>query len=333
MTDGARAAHDATDGAQAADDAADDEQATGTDDPWSDADDRAPDDHAPGTDDAVAGPRRPDDAVAAWVARVLDAYPRPEHPLTEEWDASVQGLVRRVPFVPRVATRPLGLLDRFGAVTVGPRRVGLDGTDVDWDDVVEIRTEPAWTHLSAEALELDLAQYVRFLPPLPGRAWVVRKVVELVLSLYLAVLPPGDDAARDDADRDDSGQDDSGRDDDAPVRTRDLRERAVTEIVRRRRFGSGETRAGATAVLLQLALPGATDAILRTAAERGVPVVHVAVDETQVGAAVARAAQWRATALALRGRAARHEGLLRRVLPSRPPTAATPPAGATRASG
>ena len=63
-----------------------------------------------------------------------------------------------------------------------------------------IRTAPAWTCLSAEALEVNLAQYVVALPPLPGRAWVLRKISELLLSLYLAVLPPdadGDDVVAD----------------------------------------------------------------------------------------------------------------------------------------
>ncbi|WP_435737351.1 hypothetical protein V5D56_01780 [Cellulosimicrobium sp. PMB13] len=249
-----------------------------------------------------------DDLVAAWVARAISLYPRPTHPVAHEWDASVQGLVRTIPYVPRVATRPLGLLDRFGAVTVGPSQVGLDGADVDWDRVVEIRTEPAWTSLSAEALEVNLAQYLTFLPPVPGRGWVVRKLGELLFSLYLAVLPPDLDAPNPSP-----GAPDAPHDPDAPETAPEpwgaphdlLRVRAVTQILYHRRFGQGETRASATSVLLQLALPESTDVILRTAADRGVPVVHVAVDETRIGSVAARGAQWRATALALRERIAR----------------------------
>lgn len=229
-----------------------------------------------------------DDVVAGWVTRVVDLYPRPQHPVAEEWDASVQGLVRRVPYVPRIATAPLGLLDRFGAVTVGPQRVGLDGTDVDWTDVVEVRTEPAWTHLSAEALEANLAQYVGFLPPVPGRSWVLGKLSELLLSLYLAVLPMDDDLV-------------PGTDRRDPARDL-LLARPVTGLVHRRRFGQGEVRAGTASVLLQLALPESTDVLLRTAADRGVPVVHVPADESQIGSVVARAAQWRSAALGLRDR-------------------------------
>lgn len=270
--------------------------------------------------DAAAGDGGFDEVVAEWVRRVIAAYPRPSYPLEREWDVSVQGVVRLVPYVPRFATAPLALLDRFGAVTIGPRRVGLDGKDVDWDHVVEVRTAPAWTCLSAEALEVNLAQYVVALPPLPGRAWVLRKISELLLSLYLAVLPPdadGDDVFADAhallgasgteggaADLPDGGVDVA--DADAPPDR--MFDRVVTEVVYRRRFGTGEAQASTTSVLLQLALRGATDTIVRTAAERGVEVVHVRPEDTSVGSVVARAATWRRTALDLRERVDRRLG-------------------------
>ncbi|MBM7821531.1 hypothetical protein JOE63_004008 [Cellulosimicrobium cellulans] len=261
-----------------------------------------------------------DEVVAEWVRRAIAAYPRPSYPLEREWDVSVQGVVRLVPYVPRFATAPLALLDRFGAVTIGPRRVGLDGKDVDWDRVVEVRTAPAWTCLSAEALEVNLAQYVVALPPLPGRAWVLRKISELLLSLYLAVLPPdadGDDVVVDahalfgvtgaeggDADQPDGDADAA----DADARPDPMFDRVVTQVVYRRRFGTGEAQASTTSVLLQLALRGATDTIVRTAAERGVEVVHVRAEDTSVGSVVARAATWRRTALDLRARVDRRLG-------------------------
>ncbi|WP_426309832.1 hypothetical protein [Cellulosimicrobium sp. E-16] len=271
-------------------------------------------------DDGAADDGAFDEVVAEWVRRAIAAYPRPAYPLEREWDVSVQGVVRLVPYVPRFATAPLALLDRFGAVTIGPERVGLDGKDVDWDRVVEVRTAPAWTCLSAEALEVNLAQYVVALPPLPGRAWVLRKISELLLSLYLAVLPPdadGDDVVADAhallgatgveggaADQPDVGAD-AG---DADARPDPMFDRVVTQVVYRRRFGTGEAQASTTSVLLQLALRGATDTIVRTAAERGVEVVHVRAEDTSVGSVVARAATWRRTALDLRERVDRRLG-------------------------
>lgn len=261
-----------------------------------------------------------DEVVAEWVRRAIAAYPRPSYPLEREWDVSVQGVVRLVPYVPRFATAPLALLDRFGAVTIGPQRVGLDGKDVAWDRVVEVRTAPAWTCLSAEALEVNLAQYVVALPPLPGRAWVLRKISELLLSLYLAVLPP--DADGDDVVADahallgatgDEGEAADRPDGDADVAHADVPpdpmfDRVVTQVVYQRRFGTGEAQASTTSVLLQLALRGATDTIVRTAAERGVEVVHVRAEDTSVGSVVARAATWRRTALDLRDRVDRRLG-------------------------
>ncbi|GED09386.1 hypothetical protein [Cellulosimicrobium cellulans] len=286
------------------------------------ADDGAVADGADGADggllDGATDDGALDEVVAEWVRRAIAAYPRPSHPLEREWDVSVQGVVRLVPYVPRFATAPLALLDRFGAVTIGPERVGLDGKDVDWDRVVEVRTAPAWTCLSAEALEVNLAQYVVALPPLPGRAWVLRKISELLLSLYLAVLPPdadGDDAVAHAllgasgveggaADPPDGGADVG----DADTPADPMFDRVVTQVVYRRRFGTGEAQASTTSVLLQLALRGSTDTIVRTAAERGVEVVHVRAEDTSVGSVVARAATWRRTALDLRERVGRRLG-------------------------
>ncbi|MHA7134259.1 hypothetical protein [Oerskovia turbata] len=246
---------------------------------------------------------RTDARVTDWVGRALDAYPRPAVPVAGHWDASVAGLVRQVPYVPRLATKPLELLDRFGALHVGPGEVGFDGDAVDWERVLEIRTQPAWSSLSADALEANFAQYLRVIPRLPGRGWVLGKVSELLVSLYLAVVPLPDDAAHLLELTGAPGEQTPG-DEPAPQGAAFTR-RTVTEIVYRRRFGEGEKQASTTAVLLQLAFPESTEAMLALAAEREARVVHVPVDEGEMGAAVRRAASWRSTALGLRERFAR----------------------------
>ncbi|MFD6093842.1 hypothetical protein ACFWGN_17135 [Oerskovia sp. NPDC060338] len=249
-----------------------------------------------------------DDLVAGWVGRALDVYPRPDLPLTTHWDASAAGLVRQVPYVPRFATKPLELLDRFGAVHVGPQEIGFDGDAVDWDRVIELRTHPAWSSLSADALEANFAQYLRVIPRLPGRGWVLGKVSELLVSLYLAVVPLPDDVARL-LEVGGTAGDDAPDEGPEAVAERDLfTRRTVTEIVYKRRFGEGERQACTTSVLLQLAFPESTDAMLALAAERGVRVVHVPVDEGEMGATIKRAASWRSAALGLRERFARAEG-------------------------
>lgn len=268
-----------------------------------------------------------DDAVADWVAKAVAAYPRPSTPLTD-WDASVAGLVRHVPYVPRIATLPLELLDRFGAVHLGPGSVGFDGKDIEWDRVVEIRTQHAWASLSADALEANLDQYLTFLPRVPGRGWVFRRVCEVVVSLYLAVLPvddgePGAAPTEPDAsltpDTDDAPDHAPPVPDalaaapaaptttapTAPAPPSPPRGRTVTHIVYRRRIGQGESEASTAAVLLQLAFPEAVEATLREARSREIPVVHTPLAEGEMGRVVARAASWRTTALRLRDAAGR----------------------------
>lgn len=253
---------------------------------------------------------KPGDVLAGWVSRALDAYPRPALPLATRWDASVAGLVRQVPHMPRFATRPLELLDRFGAVHVGPEGMGFDGDEIAWDRVLEVRTAPAWSSLSADALEANFAQYLRVIPRLPGRGWVLGKVSELLVSLYLAVVPLPDDAALLLA-PDATGEDPEGetpesetpRGDAAPALPRvPFTERTVTEIVYKKRFGEGEQQASTTSVLLQLAFPESTEAMLALAAERDVTVVHVPVEDGEMGAAIRRAASWRGAALGMRDR-------------------------------
>ncbi|WP_155856095.1 hypothetical protein [Cellulomonas sp. URHD0024] len=232
---------------------------------------------APDADEAADAP----DLFSTWVSKAVSLYPRPSDPLEREWDVSVQGLVRMVPYVPRIATAPLALLDRFGAVTVGPERVGLDGKDIDWGRVLEIRTEPAWTRLSAGMLELDLLRMTNVIPPLPGRRWLVRQVSELLFTLYLTALPVDEDGEPHD-DRVTIF---------APV---------VSTIVYRRLVGHGEALASSTSALLQVALPGTSEAIVAAARAHGVPVVDVPVDETEVGEVVRRAEAWRRSATGLR---------------------------------
>ncbi|TGJ96140.1 hypothetical protein DLJ96_10265 [Actinotalea fermentans ATCC 43279 = JCM 9966 = DSM 3133] len=283
---------------------ADDAAATATSATATAAADDAADAPPSGRDGTETRPRL-DTLVTGWVGRALDAYPRPVLPLTDHWDASVAGLVRQVPLVPRFATRPLELLDRFGAVHVGPREVGFDGDAIDWDRVLEVRTQPAWSSLSADALEANFAQYLRVIPRVPGRGWVLGKVTELLVSLYLTAVPLPDDAAHL---LTTGGTTDDAPDSDAGSRAAPFTRRTVTEIRYKRRLGEGERQASATSVLLQLAFPGSTDAMLALAAERGVPVVHVPVDEGEMGATIKRAAAWRSTALGLRDRFTRDTG-------------------------
>ncbi|GII99931.1 hypothetical protein CLV28_3009 [Sediminihabitans luteus] len=256
-----------------------------------------------------AGPRGARGVAAdasAWVLRALAAYPQPPRPLVDEWEISIAGLVRTVPRVPRFATKPLGLLDGLGAVHVGPEEVGFDGDAVPWDRVLEVRTEPLAASISAEALEQGIAQVSARLPLMPGRAWISRKLAELFYTLYLLANPETRDELLA-VERELGGlvPDGAYGADDAAPGSPERDGRTVTQILVRRRFGGPSERpTSITAVLLQIAVPGATEAIVREALERDIPVVHVPLEEGDLGKHVSRAESWRTAAGTVRGRLA-----------------------------
>lgn len=228
--------------------------------------------------------------VGGWVERSLERAPEPVYPLTADWSVSVGSLVRAALPGPALLSRPLGLLDRFGAVHLGPDEVGLDGETARWDRVVELRTQPALVMLTGEAVETSLAQYTRYLPPVPGRAWALRRISELLATLGLAVLPEAADVRRLLETADDHP--------DLAAFTRPV----LTQVRHRRALGTGEVSAGVLSVLLQLAFPAALDVATRHAATYGVPVVHEPLADSDLGAVLTRAERWRGVVDGVRGR-------------------------------
>jgi hypothetical protein len=127
-------------------------------------------------------PAAPDgNAVTAWLANV----PMPQAPATQPWTLSIGTLAGRAGTLPPVADRALGLLDRFGRVSVGPDQVGIDNDDVRWSEVTAVRTTPAGAMLGQNAVGHELERIKRLLPPVPGRAAVLAQA-ETVLGALLA---------------------------------------------------------------------------------------------------------------------------------------------------
>ena len=136
-------------------------------------------------------PAAPDStAVKAWLANL----PMPQAPATQTWTMSIGTLVGRSGNLPPVAAKALGLLDRFGRVSVGPDQVGIDNDDVRWSEMTAIRTSPAGSMLGQHAVGHELDRIKRLLPPVPGRAAVLGQV-ETVLGALLsrAMESPGSD--------------------------------------------------------------------------------------------------------------------------------------------
>lgn len=177
-------------------------------------------------------------AVTSWLA----SMPMPQAPATRPWALSIGTLVGRAGTLPPVATRALGLLDRFGRVSVGPDEVGIDGEDVRWSDVTAVRTSPAGAMLGQNAVAHELERIKRLLPPVPGRAAVLGQV-ETVLGALLAraLGTPGSDV--------------------------------VAAIESTGRLGRTRTvSVGLAAALVLSAMPEVDRSIRVTAEQRGIPV-------------------------------------------------------------
>ncbi len=130
-------------------------------------------------------------ASGQWAYTALTRIAPPPTPATEPWRLSIGVLRGRHPKTPALAHKALGLLDRFGAVQLGPTAVGFDGEEILWEKVVEIRTRNAFEVMTTQALEQEVDRLRELLPPVPGRKWVVTKAAEAIATVVLAALERG----------------------------------------------------------------------------------------------------------------------------------------------
>jgi hypothetical protein len=130
-------------------------------------------------------------ARGQWAYTALTSVAPPPVPVNEPWRLSIGVLLGRHPKTPALAHKALGLLDRFGAVHLGPAAVGFDGEEIGWEKVTEIRTRNAFEVMTTQALEQEVDRLRELLPPVPGRKWVVTKAAEAVATVVLAALERG----------------------------------------------------------------------------------------------------------------------------------------------
>ncbi|MFI9203184.1 hypothetical protein [Streptomyces sp. NPDC053048] len=127
-------------------------------------------------------------ASGDWVVSVLRSLPAPPAPAHEEWEFSLGALICRHPRVPAITAKALRPLDGIGALRFGPGSVGFDGEDIPWSKVTHIQLHDAFSAMTTEALDAEIDRIRDLLPMLPGRKWVVTKVVEGLASVMLAAL-------------------------------------------------------------------------------------------------------------------------------------------------
>ncbi|WP_405012825.1 hypothetical protein [Kitasatospora sp. NBC_01539] len=206
-----------------------------------------------------------------WVRRALASLPPPEAPAAVEWEVSIAALIGRHPRVPGPAVRLLHLLDGFGQVAVGPERVGFDGDDVAWEKVQELRLHSTLDLLPDVVVGKEVDRIREYLPPVPGRRWVVTRAAEGLVTLVLAAVEA--------AEREDL--------------------LLPCEIVHRGLLGRPkQLNGGLFAAAVLALLPAASESLIATAKARGIPVVAVDPD----GVRADRAQRLRSTSAALRDR-------------------------------
>lgn len=212
-----------------------------------------------------------------WARTVLADVEKPDEPVSRPWRVSIATLIGQHPKVPGIAAKPLGLLDRFGEVTITPDEVGFDGKNVAWDKVLEVRTHSIAGVLPDVAVEKEVDRIRELLPPIPGRKWVVTKAAEGLLTLLLATTDmPG-------AHTDSTGPDDTV---------------IACEIVFKNLIGRPkQLAAGLFGTAILGAIPEATASLIATAQARSVPVHPVASDA--IGSRAERAQRLRAVSTKL----------------------------------
>jgi hypothetical protein len=119
---------------------------------------------------------------------VLAGLGTPVVPLDAEWEVGFGRLAADLLGVPD-ALRPLtGRLDGVGALALSPNSVTIDGTAVRWKDVSEITFGTASDAFTANVGDKFADDLTEALPPIPGRAWLVRQAIDTLLAIGLVIM-------------------------------------------------------------------------------------------------------------------------------------------------
>src|SRR2546423_7921446 len=107
------------------------------------------------------------------------SIPMPSVPADAPWQLSLAGYLRQRTELPSLALKPLGLLDRYGEVAVGPDAMAFDGEDVPWNKVIRLVVRDVVEVVSEAAMAHEAEKIRSMLPPVPGRKWVVERAMTL----------------------------------------------------------------------------------------------------------------------------------------------------------
>jgi len=200
------------------------------------------------------------DAVSA-VPDLVTRIEGPTLPLREPWGIGLGQVLSGHPALPESLRGVVGRLDHFGRLQISPTAINFDGDTVRWEKVEEVRFASVLEVITSRALDHEAARLASLLPPVPGRGWLVRQAVGILVALCLAVAGP---------ERDDDVAVDGGPADDGAVGI-------PVSLTYRGLARRKELTPGVFAALVAAATPSISEAIAAVARERGITVTVASV--------------------------------------------------------
>ncbi|QSB04851.1 hypothetical protein [Natronoglycomyces albus] len=118
------------------------------------------------------------------VKATLQRVQLPPYPVSEPWHWSLGQLITAGEKPRRGTGVLLNQLDRFGRIDIGPDFIGFDGRTAKWDKVKALRTRSI-DEIVSRLITDGCAESMRgALPPVPGRAWVSKKAVGALFTIW-----------------------------------------------------------------------------------------------------------------------------------------------------
>ncbi|MFG2052826.1 hypothetical protein ACGFI9_02245 [Micromonospora sp. NPDC048930] len=135
-------------------------------------------------------------AAAASATERIAGMDGPALPLAEAWSIGLGRILSEQATLPGMLRSAVLNLDRLGRLQISSDSISFDGTDVPWTKVEEIKFGSASALLVSHAIEHEIERLTDRLPPVPGRSWLVRQAVEVLVALCHAVGTVGEDSAK-----------------------------------------------------------------------------------------------------------------------------------------
>jgi hypothetical protein len=206
------------------------------------------------------------DGVANGIPALIASNQGPTLPLRDNWALGLGQILSGLSDMPASLRGTIGHLDRLGRIQISPDAISFDGDTVRWDKVEEIRFGPALDMITSYALQHEATRLTSLLPPVPGRAWLVRQALGVLVALCLAVA--GSDA--DTAETDESAAD-------------------IPVLITNRGFARRkEMTPGVFAALVAANTPGFGEAVVQIAHERGIKLTTAPVTRSRTQALAMR---------------------------------------------